>query len=144
MTADRLTSTPDPMKGRSISTPSVGVFWGLREAGAWGIVHASVPLAEAELYGDALTFAPGHAEVWAAWQALGPAVLRRRGLPAAILAHEYDHVPRGRVVFHRTGALFTLYADRRLQQPAPIARVVILFGLVGCLHVVRSDPHYRS
>lgn len=89
------------------------MFWGLREAGGWHVVHIAVPLAAAEPYGDALTFAPGHAEVWAAWQALGPVGLRRQGLPAAILAYEYDHVPRGRVVHHCTTELFTIYADRR-------------------------------
>ena len=41
-------------------------------------------------------------------------------------------------------ALFTLYGDRRLQQPDTIAELVRLFGLTGEQHAVRSDAHYRT
>lgn len=120
------------------------MFWGLCENRAWHIVHAAVPLDQAEPYGNALTDPRGHAEVWEAWQTLGPAGLSQHGLPAAILENEYDQVPRGRVVYHRRNDRFTLYADRRLQRPAPIARIVVLFGLTERAQVVRSDAHYRN
>ncbi|MGP6433916.1 hypothetical protein, partial [Pseudomonas paraglycinae] len=70
--------------------------------------------------------------------------LRRRGLPSAIAGHEYEAFPRGRVVYMREPALFTLYADRRLQRPETIVELVRLFGLVGQRHAVRSDAHYRT
>ena len=44
----------------------------------------------------------------------------------------------------RGPALFTLYADRRLQRPEMIADLVQLFGLTGQDHVVHSDAHYRT
>ena len=124
--------------------PSVGIFWGVPDAGRTALVTDRTPLAEAEAYGDCLTHPHGHYEVWEAWRALGATELRRRGMPSAIAGHEYEALPRGRVVYMRTPALFTLYADRRLQRPELIAELVRLFGLDGERNVVRSDVHYRT
>ena len=63
------------------------------------LVTDHTSLAEAERYGDFLTHLRGHHDVWKRWRRLGPAGLARRGLPAAIAWHEYEHFPRGRVVF---------------------------------------------
>lgn len=125
--------------------PSVGIFWGVREAqGPWHLVHAGVPLAEAEPYGDFLTYPDGHYETWEGWRRLGPGGLGQRGLPALIAWHEYEHFPRGRVVYDSRARLFTFYADRRLQAPGTVAALVRLFGLDPAQAAVRSDPHYRS
>ncbi|MEA1835139.1 hypothetical protein U8607_23925 [Methylobacterium durans] len=125
--------------------PSVGIFWGLRDGGgAWELVHAATPLAQAEPYGDCLTYPGAHYEVWEGWRRLRPAGLRARGLPAMIAAYEYEHFPRGRVVYMRTEDCFTIFADRRLQRPEMIGWIVQLFGLAERCHVVRSDAHYRS
>ena len=123
--------------------PSVGIFWGVPEGGRTVLVTDRTPLAEAEAYGDCLTHPRGHHEVWEAWRRLGATALRRRGLPPAIVGHEYEAFPRGRVVYMRRSALFTLYADRRLQRPETITELVRLFGFAGERHVVRSDAHYR-
>lgn len=124
--------------------PSVGIFWGVPDAGRTVLVTDRTPLAEAEAYGDCLTHPHGHFEVWETWRALGATELRRRGMPSAIAGHEYETLPRGRVVYMRTPALFTLYADRHLQRPELIAELVRLFGLDGERHLVRSDAHYRT
>lgn len=124
--------------------PSVGIFWGVPEGGRTLLVTDCTVLAEAEVYGDCLTHPRGHHEVWEAWRRLGATALRRRGLPLVIASHEYEAFPRGRVVFMRGHALFTLYADRRLQRPETIAELVQLFGLCGERHTVCSDAHYRS
>jgi hypothetical protein len=124
--------------------PSVGILWGVPEGGRTVLVTDLMPLAGAEAYGDCLTHPRGHHEVWEAWRRLGATALRRRGLPAAIAAHEYEAFPRGRVVYMRAPGLFTLYADRRLQRPELVAEIVQLFGLGGQRHIVRSDAHYRT
>ena len=125
-------------------TPSVGIFWGVPDGGRTVLVTDRTPLAGAEGYGDCLTHPRGHHEVWEAWRRLGGTTLRRRGLPPSIAGHEYEAFPRGRVVYMRGQALFTLYADRRLQSADTVAELVQLFGLAGQRHAVRSDAHYRT
>lgn len=130
--------------GGEAPVPSVGIFWGVPDGGRTVLVTDRTPLAGAEPYGDCLTHPRGHHEVWEAWREIGATALARRGLPPAIAGHEYEAFPRGRVVYMRGPALFTLYADRHLQGPEAIAELVRLFGLAGERHVVRSDAHYRT
>ena len=47
-------------------------------------------------------------------------------------------------MFDTGAACFTLYADRRLQVPAVLSRVLDAFGLDQARCDVRADPHYRS
>ena len=129
---------------KAVTEPSVGIFWGVPDSGRTVLVTDRTTLAEAEAYGDCLTHPRGHHEVWEAWRRLGATALRRRGLPPAIAGHEYEAFPRGRVVYMRGPALFTLYADQRLQRTETIADLVRLFGLSGQDHAVRSDAHYRT
>lgn len=121
------------------STPFVGLFW---EVGGQ-LVAAGVPLARADRYGDCLTFEGGHAEYWEAWAGAGAGVLRRRGLPLAIIATEYDDHPRGRVVFDQCADAFIIYADRRLHAAAKVSAIRCRFGLDGLACHVRADSHYR-
>ncbi len=125
--------------------PSVGIVWGVRDgSGPLLLVTERTPLAEAETYGDFITHPHGHHEAWEGWRRLGPAGLARRGLPAVIAWHEYEHFPRGRVVFDTCTERFTLYADHRLQAPAVLRRILRAFGLDPARCAVRSDPHYRT
>ena len=104
-----------PVEGGGEAVPGVGIFWGLRaEADARTILSVGVSLTEAEAYGDCLTYPGGHHDVWEAWRRLPPAELQRRGLTIALREHEYDAVPRGRIVYEVGAARFILYADRRL------------------------------
>ena len=146
------TNTPDTnAAGRCLSpssnetiAPSVGIFWGVPDGGRTVLVTDRTPMTEAEIYGDCLTHPRGHHEVWEAWRKLGATALRRRGLPPTIVNHEYEAFPRGRVVYMREPALFTLYADRHLQRPETVTNILRLFGLAGERHTVRSDAHYRT
>ncbi|BAQ46054.1 hypothetical protein [Methylobacterium aquaticum] len=126
------------------TAPSVGIFWGVPDGGRTVLVTDCTAMTEAEVYGDCLTHPRGHHEVWEAWRKLGATALRRRGLPPAIVSHEYEAFPRGRVVYMREPALFTLYADRHLQRPETVTNILRLFGLAGERHTVRSDAHYRT
>ncbi|TXN82718.1 hypothetical protein FV234_09195 [Methylobacterium sp. WL8] len=139
------TAIPEPNPASDETPmPSVGIFWGVPDGGRTVLVSDHTILPEAEAYGDCLTHPRGHHNVWEAWRKLGATTLRRRGLPPAIAGHEYEAFPRGRVVYMREPALFTLYADRRLQRPDTIIELVRRFGLADERHVVRSDAHYRT
>ena len=125
--------------------PCVGIVWGVPDGhGPLRLVFDRTLLAAAETYGDHLTHPRGHHEVWEGWRRLGPAGLARRRLPPLIAWHEYEHFPRGRVVFDTRTARFTLYAARRLQAAAVLSRVLHVFGLDPARCRVRSDPHYRA
>lgn len=128
--------------GRSAT---VGIVWDVRDGnGPRQLVIDGVSLVEAEPYGDFLTHPCGHYEVWEGWRQLGPAGLVRRGLPAVIAWHEYEHFPRGRVVFNTRSGRFILCADLKLQGRATLLEVLGVFGLDPLLCDVHSDPHYRT
>lgn len=123
----------------------VGIFWGVRDGrGPLLLVTDHTPLAVAEAYGDFLTHPRGHYEVWEGWRRLGPLGLSRQGLPSVIAWHEYEHFPRGRVVFDTRASRFIVYADRRLRTRDHLRRVLHAFGLDSAHCSVRSDLHYRS
>jgi hypothetical protein len=125
------------------AVPSVGIFWSVPDA-AGVLVSDATPLPEAEAYGSCLTHPRGHYELWEAWQALGPAVLARLGLPSAIAWLEYEECPRGRIVFETTTRMFILYADRSLQTPPLVAAIRARFALGAEPVTVKGDPHYRT
>ena len=105
------------------------IFWAVPENGVIHLVIAATTLAEAEPHGDFLTHADSHFQTWEAWCRLGSAGLLQRGLPAVIAFHEYEHFPRGRIVFHRPDRCFTAYADCRLHGAAMRGRILTAFGL---------------
>lgn len=124
---------------------SVGIFWGIPEPdGSWTILVDVTSLAEAEPYGDFLTHARGHYEVWTQWQKTRAAPVASRFILQTIADHEYEFFPRGRMVYNIETDEFVLYADRRLQQKQTIANIADKFGLAPGSFVVRSDAHYRS
>ncbi|MGI8839538.1 MAG: hypothetical protein ACR2F8_01935 [Caulobacteraceae bacterium] len=125
------------------AAPHVGIFWSVPvAAGASRLLIDTEPLARAETYGDFLTHPRGHHEVWTAWRRLGTGWLKARGWPFAILTHEYEDFPRGRVVFHVSTSAFWIYADRRLQREDDIARIKTALGLTDQTCLVKSDSHY--
>lgn len=124
---------------------SVGIFWGIPEPdGSWTILVDVTSLAEAEPYGDFLTHPRGHYEVWSRWQETRTASVANRFILQTVADHEYEFFPRGRIVYNTGTGSFILYADRRLQQEATIARIASEFGFAAGTFVVRSDEHYRS
>lgn len=130
---------------READGPRVGIFWGISKGGVdHTLVVDATSLAEAELYGEFLTHPRGHYEVWESWQRLGPDGLKKRGLPAEIAWHEYEHFPRGRIVFHVPTNKFVIYSDRLLQNPATVGEIEASFGLEEIAYTVQSDEHYRT
>jgi hypothetical protein len=121
------------------TTPAVGIFW---QVNGVLVVDLST-LDEAEPYGDCITHATGHYECWDHWQTLSTTRLAALGYPDCIVSTEYDHWPRGRVVYETPTRRFVLYADRRLQKPEVIDALKTAFGLNDAEVIVRSDSHYR-
>jgi hypothetical protein len=96
-------------------------------------------LDQAEVYGDCLTYGPGHYETWAQWRrdrTVNPAL---RGI---VRSYEYDW-PRGRIVFDRARDLFILYADCKLLTPETSRTSKANFVCGGCTEA-QSDGHYQS
>jgi hypothetical protein len=126
-------------------TGSVGIFWSIPAPDrSWTILVDATSLADAEPYGEFLTHARGHYQVWSRWQRTRMAPVDDRFIRQAVADHEYEFFPRGRIVYNTLTRTFILYADRRLQQKATIATIADEFGLTGGTFVVRSDAHYRS
>lgn len=130
---------------KNLALGSVGIFWGIPDPGhSWTILTDMTSLAEAEPYGDFLTHPRGHYDVWTQWQKTRTAPVASRFILQAIVDNEYEFFPRGRIVYNFQAGEFILYADRRLQQRAMIARIASEFGLAAGTFAVRSDTHYRS
>ena len=110
-------------------TGSVGIFWGIPEPdGSWTILTDKTSLAEAEPYGEFLGHSKAHYRVWSQWQRPGAErAVTSRSVRQAIADHEYEFFPRGRIVYNTVTSSFILYADRRLQQEATIARIAGVF-----------------
>jgi hypothetical protein len=122
--------------------PSVGIFWAL-ETGRkqTRLLTAGCSLGAAEPYGDCLTFADGHYEVWERWRTTNDpdAALR-----AIVRSFEYEDWPRGRIVFDQSRRSFVLYADRKLMLRATIAQIRKRFSLSADQTTVETDFHYQS
>jgi hypothetical protein len=124
---------------------SVGIFSGIPSSrGSWTILVDSTSLAGAEPYGDFLTHPYGHYEVWSNWQRPRRAPTTDSLVINAIREHEYEHFPRGRIVYHAKARLFIVYADRRLQQTRTIVAIATKFGLSPGSFIVRTGEHCRS
>ena len=126
-------------------SPSVGIFWLIPSAGKAVLFTQRSALEDAEPYGDCLTHPVGHYELWERLQALPFPAFKKRGLPVEIKSTEYEHYPRGRVVYEKPSETFVIYTDARLQVPEVVSKITEAFHLEGQTNVnLRSDSHYRT
>jgi hypothetical protein len=118
------------MTARKKPEPSVGIFWILDGK----LILDVTPIGRAELYGEALGHARGHAEHWTR--------LQRRGVVSRDF--EYDDPARGRVVYFPKRMEFVLYADRCiLTRKTLIRRIMIAMHLPTHRTKITTDEHYR-
>lgn len=105
----------------------IGIFYYFNHT-----VHAhTVPLDEAEDYGDCKTTAFSHAEFWE--NAL------KKSLP-----WDYDYFPRGRVIYEKKAGRYAVYIDGCLARPKIVREIRLAFGLADTLKCfVGFDEHYQ-
>ena len=110
--------------------PHVGIFWLVN--GKLSI--DSMPLGEAEPYGDHLTHPRSHIDVWGQWRLDGK-------VPGE---SEYEESPRGRVMYNTKTQRFTLLADRCiLRDKGVVSRIMSEMHLPGENTDKGTDAHYR-
>jgi hypothetical protein len=115
---------------RQKKEPQVGIFW---------IVDGkplidSTPLSQAEPYGDHLTHARGHAEVWGQYQRVG----------VVPIDMEYEESPRGRVMYNTKTQRFRLLADRCiLRDRSMVSTIMKVMNLPNKTTDRGTDSHYR-
>jgi hypothetical protein len=122
--------------------PSVGIFWVVETGpGEARLLTAGCSLETAELYGEFLTFADGHYEVWERWRNIN---YHDPALRAIVRTFEYEDWPRGRIVFDQMKKHFILFADRKLMLSGAIARIRTQFAISPDGTTVKTDFHYQS
>ena len=85
-------------KKKSNEAPQLGIFWLVRDE----LVIDSVPLSQAEPYGDSQTHPRSHIDTWTQYQRIGK-------VPPE---SEYEEYPRGRVMHHPKSGEFRILADK--------------------------------
>lgn len=108
----------------------IGIFWVFHGR----LLAAASELADGEAYGDAIDARIDHVHHWPHFQEQHPALRRL----------EYQHVPRGRIVFKRSSGRFLVYMDKSLHQ-AKIKRAILCeFQLPASKTGFLTDPHYTT
>ena len=120
----------------------VGIFWFVAEGGHTHLITDTTPLDHAEPYGEFLTHAASHYDVWTALQHRPATELQQQYGTTAPRHHEYEDWPRGRIVYHQPSSTFIIYADRQLHHPPFVQQIVHAFGLEGHAHILKTDTHY--
>ena len=137
-----MNEAPDLPDLPPLTVPSLGIFWFVIDsAGRRRMLAAGCALAEAEPYGDRLTFGPGHYEIWEQWRRTGAPV---RGCAELLRRDEYEDWPRGRIVRDIPSGPFTIYADRRIIECGLAAVIARHFNLPADPVNVEGDFHYQS
>ena len=118
-----------PTSERRRKEPQVGIFWVVKG----NLLIDGTPLSQAEPYGDHLTHARGHAEVWEQFQ--------QKGLVFPEM--EYEEVPRGRVMYHTKTKRFLLLADRCILRDKVIVSKIMSELKLSRGTETGTDEHYR-
>jgi hypothetical protein len=113
----------------ALNEPQLGIFWLIKAK----LVAEYAPLSEAECYGDHMTFAASHIDIWKRLQLQG----------CVPIENEYEEFPRGRVMYRPDAREFTILADRCI-----LERKHVISEIKKKLHLPRQvklseDLHYR-
>jgi hypothetical protein len=110
--------------------PHVGIFWFYRGR----LLKSAVSVVNGLPYGDAVHSQTDHVTFW-------PEVQRR----IRKLQHvEYEEVPRGRIVYHRSESRYCVYMDRKLHKPRIKQLLLREFSLPKRFTSFLTDPHYTT
>jgi len=109
--------------------PRVGIFW----LDGHRLIIDSVPVSEAEVWGEFCNYPHGHERYWSHLQHLGivsPDI-------------QYEQMPRGRIVYDSKKEQFTFRADRCiLRNTRLISQIMAKLNLPPNTKT-DTDPHYR-
>ncbi len=108
----------------------VGIFWIV----AGDVIADAVPLSRARAYGAALE----HGGHWEYWDKVVPVTHEQMLLKT----EEYDHYPRGRVVYFPDRHRVVVYADRCLWTAQNQTKIQEAFCLPRAFRFT-ADGHYR-
>jgi hypothetical protein len=129
-TGNQMTAKTHPPTRPRKKQPRVGIFWLLNGK----LITDSMPLGEAEPYGDHLTHPRSHIDVWEQWRLGGK-------VPGE---SEYEEFPRGRVMYNTKTQRFTLLADRCiLRDKEAVSRIMSELHLPVESTGKGTDAHYR-
>jgi hypothetical protein len=107
----------------------VGIFWIYQNQ----VLADCVPWTEGESYGEFVNGLSDHCTHWATFQRQRPELRR----------HEYEQVPRGRVIYNTLTATFTAYGSERfIRSEAQRALVLRAFHLPPGQTRFVADEHY--
>jgi hypothetical protein len=139
-TSNQMPNRPEQIPAKSKLTPEQRIQATATKVGIL-FVHDnyvwidSTPVAQATLYGDALTHDKGHDAYWEELQASG----------SVPWDEEYDECPRGRVCYDTKTKTFHLFLDRCiLKRQELVERIICAMNLPpGRLTEIELDSHYR-
>lgn len=115
-------------------TPKIGIFWLFKEK----VFGCSASLSEGEeSYPGLLDCSKNHTDVWDE----DPSLLA--GFPE-LSGHEYFSVPRGRVLWNKSGHHAVVYMDSTLFNVRCKELIVNFFELDGCEVKWKRDAHYTT
>jgi hypothetical protein len=118
----------------SVPAGRVGVFWVHKAR----LLADSMPLAEGIDDGDFVNGSEGHVAVW-------PRVRGRWRATFPELAHaEYEHVPRGRVLYDRSKGRYRVFLDRQLLAVSVKRQIREAFQLPPAQTLFETDLHYTT
>ena len=121
----------------------LGIFWAVTGPDKrTRLLAYSCALTDAEPYADCLTCPAAHYEIWAGWRRGRPKPPQAE-LAAVIAQDEYEHWPRGRIVYEKSPDRFVIYADRQLLALPWLAQIQVHFHLPPEQTTARTDLHYR-
>lgn len=112
----------------------IGVFWVYR-----GVVFGSArPISDGQEGVKGLVDSPDdHVTVWEGADGY-------RGTFPDLLEREYQHVPRGRVLYRRETGRPLVYLDKTLNRPATRQLIACYFEFDAAKALWRTDLHYTT
>ncbi len=112
-----------------MSEGKVGIFWFFKGE----LIHDAVSVSQGDAYGDFVNGLTDHCTYWFHVQQAHPETR----------CYEYEQVPRGRVVFRMTDAMFLVYGSERfIRDECKKQAVCTAFDLPADSSIFRADEHY--
>lgn len=134
-----------PVVPMALRDGHVGFFWIVEDRnGADLVIGETMPLQNAEIYGDTLTNPNGHYDFWERMKSSRAKSREYRNINERVFQSEYEDWPRGRVVYHIKGQKFSLLADKRLHTIRRLKMLREHFNLPDNHTDYKKDGHYSQ